>query len=323
METPPKIEANFVSPEESGVEKEKPPILETAKLELAEMDQEMGEFLSELEIAEKNTDDEKLRKQIKELKNEAMWTADWWAGNIYAFTELVVGEGINFSAIEQIKESQKQETFEEIRERAKKELEENGITSEQRKTYKPVVNDFLAKGIEPYSYDDGVLDKILAMPDHLFGLSPGIESDKTRYDAWRFYLGKPQKNNTFGLSNYRPAKEQEMKESSSQEYFYSINGFWDSYFDKEKPQEKIKELVKEIKGIDGSGRMIVAHDRYKTIMGAFSFRLSEDEKGSYIAYDDIWDIAAFPENQKGFFGKPFHIYDRLYYDPETYDPIYE
>lgn len=46
----------------------------------------------------------------------------------------------------------------------------------------------------------------------------------------------------------------------------------------------------------------------------FTLSTGQDEKGPYVSYYDIWDL-----NMPGAsrVGKPFELYDRIYYDPET------
>jgi hypothetical protein len=293
---------------------EQQPFEKQAETSLTEMNEEMGKFLGELDALEKGAENvagdegEKLREQIKELKNEAKWTADWWAGNILAFTNLVVGDGINFPAIEKMKEETKQETFEEMKERAKKELAENGVTSEQMKTYQPL-NKILQQGIEPFSYN--LTEKIINLFPNIFHLRSKADFLKKRDDAWKMYLGIQQENNTFEISDFNPDNPQ------SDEYCYKLKDFWKIFSDVEMP---IPTLIQKLVAKGGTATPI---DTTCGVMGNYSIKLGQDEKGSFIAYSDVWDIKSFPENEKGFFGKPFHIYDRLYYDPETYEPIFE
>jgi hypothetical protein len=331
---PKKIEAQSASALWSyGEAKEKPPIIETAEQALVEINEEMGEFLGELDTAEKNAENfpgeegEKLRTQLGSLRKEAKYTADWWAGNIYVFTELVVGDGINFPATEKIKEENKQETPEEMRERAKKELAENGITSEQIQTYKPGISETLRRGINPIGYD--FVEKIIEfIPNLIIGNDISENhffTDETydnRQDAWRLYLGLPQKNNTFEISDYCPQGELGLEQFSSNEYCYKISNFWELFSEGEE-SDIIPILIKNIEQEEVKGKVYTSPDNFAGIMGMYSLHLGEDEKGSYVAYSDIWDLAVFPENEKGFFGKPFHIYDRLYSDSETYEPIFE
>jgi hypothetical protein len=318
---------------------EQQPFEKQAEKSLVEMNREMGEFLGELDTLEKNAENaageegEKLREELKNLRKEVVFSADWWAGNIYAFTELVVGDGINFPAVETLRQAQgKEETFEEIKERAKKELAENGITSEQARTYNPV-NAVLKRGIVPFDYRPKNKIKEL-IPNLIFGSEDlkfsdvSAEKVNSRQDAWRLYLGIPQKNDTFGISDYQPNKEKGDGEGSVEPYCFKLKTFWEKYLEGgfsyvnatlSAYHSFVVSLL--IENIQKAGGVFITDDVYVAVMGAFSFHLGEDEQGKYIAYSDVWDLNVFPENEKGFFGKPFHIYDRLYYDPETYEPL--
>ncbi len=190
-------------------------------------------------------------------------------------------------------------------------------------------------------------------------------------DAWRLYLGMPQEDNTFGISDYQPSRSKDDK------YYFKIKGFWDdfeSYLKKRndrdfkevtdaltkvaKNQQELEELVdkwattdeeKEAgeyikKGLPFSGNGLRDYieflssepgkkmdvksevrngDKQDDIMFHYTMSCGQDEKGCYIAYYDKWDLASFfSENivTKGV-GKPFEIYDRLYYDPVTFEPV--
>jgi hypothetical protein len=316
---------------------EQQPFEKQAEKSLVEMNREMGEFLGEIETAEKSAENvageegEKLREQLKKLRKEAVFSADWWAGNIYAFTELVIGDNINFPAVEKIKESKKEETFEEMKERAKKELAENGITSEQARIYNPI-NAVLKRGIVPFGYHPK--QKIAEfIPNLVFG-SDNIKGDVSgenvnrRQDAWRLYLGIPQKNDTFGISDYTPNEEKKSGAIFSESYCFKLKTFWEKYLEvgfshinTTLPVWRSFVVSFLIERIQKEGGVFITDDEFTVVMGVFNFQLGKDEKGSYIAYSDVWDLNVFPENEKGFFGKPFHIYDRMYYDPETYEPL--
>ena len=59
------------------------------------------------------------------------------------------------------------------------------------------------------------------------------------------------------------------------------------------------------------------------LMAHYKLSLGQDEKGHYLSYYDVWDLDVPLEKGGGFFGKPFEIYDRIYYDPETFEIIEE
>ena len=53
---------------------------------------------------------------------------------------------------------------------------------------------------------------------------------------------------------------------------------------------------------------------YDRELGHFKMALGHDEKGYYISYHDVWNLE--PGGISLDFGKPFEIYDRIYFDPQ-------
>jgi hypothetical protein len=111
------------------------------------------------------------------------------------------------------------ETFGQMVARAKKELSEDGITSEQRKTYQPL-NEVIYEGVNPFFYEEseGKLrgDSVIpvqkikeAVPNLWYGRENRYDMSPSREDAWRLYLGIPQQADTFGVSDYRPGRGSE------------------------------------------------------------------------------------------------------------------
>lgn len=165
-------------------------------------------------------------------------------------------------------------------------------------------------------------------------------------DAWRLYLGLPQENQTFGISGYKPQRSQEDK------YYFKINKFWDDFFkggvslsweenniSMETPEDirhalssvskdNVQKAVEVIKRLGGEKQSIIVETEYLAVEGGdvmyhFTMALGNDEKGSYIAYYDKWDLASiFSQNvvTKGV-GQPLEIYDRLYYDASTFKVV--
>ena len=122
----------------------------------------------------------------------------------------------------------------------------------------------------------------------------------------------PQKNDTFGISDFRPSRSRDKK------YYYKINAIEfslaDPYLGKSK-MEAVRTIVIAIE--DRNGVFPWFHD----VMGNFQWTKGEDESGHYIAYYDRWDLDVPLERGEGFFGQPFEIYDRMYYDPITFEII--
>jgi hypothetical protein len=138
---------------------------------------------------------------------------------------------------------------------------------------------------------------------------------KTTEDAWRLYLGIPQAHNTFGISDYQPSKHKEVK------YYFKINDFFEKLF-QHYPYSSLPRsdtLRMYVLGI-GAKRHKIKKDQIAGIMGDYTMSIGEDEKGSYVSYYDKWDLDQIPIEKNGFVGKPYEIYDRLYYDPETFEP---
>lgn len=325
-----------------------------------------------------------LRKRIQALQERVQNTFDHYAGNATSFAKVVLLAGTplfisNYNAAEEasgLVKHEQHETFEEMVTRAKRELAENGITSEQRNA-RTVLSESLYKNIYPWDYgferEGGrkripwlkaeeyiknafseipriglartndeiaaqnryfdVMDK-LSTPGTGIGILPKEDlrhlGFAAREDAWRFYLGLPQTSNTFDISSYQPSKHKETK------YYYKINGFWENLA-KQKSYNNIKDLIEHlatmprmsmdpktrklfpVKGYTGSS--VPEFLEPTQIMGEYFIDMGRDKKGSYIAYYDKWDLSASIEGTSGLLGKQFEIYDRIYYDPETFNPI--
>ena len=65
----------------------------------------------------------------------------------------------------------------------------------------------------------------------------------------------------------------------------------------------------------------VAKDNISAIMGGFKLSKGHDAQGDYISYYDRWDLEGSVEGKEGIIGKPYEIYDRIYYDPQTFEVI--
>lgn len=206
---------------------------------------------------------------------------------------------------------------------ARFELVHNGITREQRQTYKPIIAETLARGVDPmqgYKTETQHFWRDIVKGRNVEFWSRVGEKTDHEEDAWRMYLGMPQQHDTFGISQHRPTKARE-----STPYYYTLNGFLDNplglvageFSTIETPQEAIRSIVSQI---DIGGGRFVDNQRAGEPMGHFTWTRGADEKGSYISYYDKWNLD-IPMEQDGFIGKPFEIYDRLYYDPATFEPL--
>ena len=184
-----------------------------------------------------------------------------------------------------------------------------------------------------------------------FDLNPtsNPENQKALDDAWRLYLGLPQQYASFDVSEYKPAKDTENK------YYYKINKFWDSFLSQDlevsndfvdwkdlakltqEQREEFVRLYQASSGLKGKIELIRKFGKDAKIglqstqvgedggdvMYHYTVSLGEDERGSYISYYDKWDLASFLSQNvitRGV-GRPLEIYDRLYYNPTTFEII--
>ena len=136
------------------------------------------------------------------------------------------------------------------------------------------------------------------------------EDDPYSEDAWRMYLGLPMKYNTFSISDCVPSKSNELK------YYYKL------------PEEFEEELLKLV--IEDSvpiGRFsehtfsgfFGENSSLARVLGNFKVGKGSDEKGKYISYYDVYDLSPeIPSIGKipleKIIGKPFEIYNRIYYN---------
>ena len=226
---------------------------------------------------------------------------------------------VESSGVVEIKESQ--EDFCKRVKKAREELDNFGITKEQAEAYKELLSELVYNGVKPTGYL--FFDTTISfLPRLLLGrenAAPGRE------DFWRLYLGLPQQHNTFGVSDYQPSNSVENK------YYYKIHQFLNPYWktslgENVDAREALLGLVlfideRNIRGLPA----IYPEDGYEVM---YSYKLSKgkDDKGHYISYYDIMDLGVGIKgspDELGRVGKPFEVYDRIYYNPETFEVIDE
>ena len=230
-------------------------------------------------------------------------------------------DNTQISTPQSLSETNTLESFSEMKARAKRELKCDGITSEQREAYISGISELLYRGILPLNYYP--YDKLKEFIPNIIWHRREL-ANNGREDAWRFYLGLPQTSNTFTISDYKPSLSREDKYYYSIEDFekktvFSIEGFLPFFNDGKEYVISQDFLIDANGGIGGS-----------FIMGQYKVSKGQDEKGYYLSYYDIWDLVGFEdkdfnlagiEGEEGVFGKPFEIYGRIYYDPETFEVL--
>ena len=206
-----------------------------------------------------------------------------------------------------------------------------GTTVEQRRrAYLPRISETLLQQIAPNTYAaNDIKDTIKKFFNPFYKPDPTKPEQKGRAslaamdrgwqgseDAWRLYLGMPQINDSFTISKYRPSN------AKTNSHYYAFNrdldkgdlGIWPT------DPEAIKEIINDIDNLNQSGEgghKVGISPQTSYTLGSYQVSKGKDSKGHYLAYYDIWDLHV-PHADK--IGKPFEIYDRIYYDPETFMP---
>lgn len=191
-------------------------------------------------------------------------------------------------------------------------LQQHGITNEQRQGYFPVLSKAISSAIPPSGYFDvnaeevGRALKSIVLPEKV---SPRYEGTG-RQDAWRMYLGLPQENNTFRVSTFSPSISKE-----KDKVYFSINDF----------EKGLYRFEHFLRGKEQKALMEDFGADLPAFMGNFTVSKGQDERGHYLAYYDIWDLGQKSAQYalKAGLGKPFEIYGRVYYDPKTFKAIPE
>jgi hypothetical protein len=167
---------------------------------------------------------------------------------------------------------------------AKKQLEQVGITSNQRKAYIPGVSDLLSEYVYPYGYGGARNNKVSQTFKNIIQnkTNSNIIKDenawnpdgivKNRLDAWRMYLGKPQQNNTFRMAETAPVNHSSYTpEQLKKMDILSVN------HEKQLLPDKFETDVL----LDP-----ITVSRDNVVMGGYNRRLSS----SGLEYNDIWDL---------------------------------
>ena len=191
-------------------------------------------------------------------------------------------------------------------------LRETGITDEQLQGYNEF-RDRVVNNIYPVGYGDiGMRMKqiITNTPDQRIENNYPNTFSNTQGDALRLVMGKPQINNSFTISKYAPTI---IKDGNNKTYYTHRD--MQTVFDDILYNFNNGRIKKERQVID-SGLQVAA------AMGKFTIDFGKDDRGEYISIYDINDYApigqygkqnALQANAVIPVGKPFEIYDRVYY----------
>lgn len=134
-------------------------------------------------------------------------------------------------------------------------------------------------------------------------------------DAWRVYLGLPQLHGSLEPSQHRPSRSSDQNAT-----YFRLREFPE----KRSALGGTPELRDLIQLASEGGTADI-----NPTLGNYTIGLGEDEKGKYLSYYDRWDLD--PQALSGSVvssaanyvadrvGTPYEVYDRIYYDPETYE----
>ena len=193
-----------------------------------------------------------------------------------------------------------------------------GITSAQREAYVPGISDALEKYIYPQGYS-GFGESKLSQIMKAIKYGKREKALPAREDAWRLYLGKPQKSNTFRMAETNPINHPAYttKQLSNMD-IYSIN---DRYIDDDieynnlhgigpnlisegsigNPENQAWRLEQNLKILTNP----ISQGYHGPVMGGFNRRLGPQG----LEYNDIWDLEPELFGKKikidKFIGKPF------------------
>lgn len=165
-------------------------------------------------------------------------------------------------------------------------------------------------------------------------------------DAWALYLGLPQKFGTWQVSPYTPSqsKDPSVTYLRSPEIWHDLMG-WNLlpadhdptnarpvFSDSDGTVRRILELIGPSGKTVVSGGNLMDQEGWgpdgefmtSTVpfaLADFTLSIGSDKRGPYISLYDVWDLDRIPGADN--VGQPFEIYDRLYFDPNTLQPIWD
>lgn len=132
-------------------------------------------------------------------------------------------------------------------------------------------------------------------------------------DALNLTMGLPQKYNSFSVSSYKPTISKNKNIT-----YYSLNEdkIQNNILQNALNQDLKENESKQVHSIDNPNQT-----EQEGALGTYTISRGKDDRGDYISYYDINDYSPFKEYEPGKgkggmvspFGKPFEIYDRLYF----------
>jgi len=227
----------------------------------------------------------------------------------------------------------------------KRQLQEVGITSLQRKGYFPGASEIFSEYITPYGYDNAI-KRILNIPERILkGKSNSNllvddlseiyyqpdKLSKPRYDAWKLYSGMPQKHNTFRIAETSPVNHPSYTQKQLNELEkFSLNNeknllmdlpnefdhYHYEFMDNNSLLDNVTKLQTELQDInDLQKRGIdfpVSDFGATNVMGGYNRRFFDNK----MEYNDIWDLDLGGLKVEKYYGKPFLSHGQIEYSLE-------
>lgn len=132
------------------------------------------------------------------------------------------------------------------------------------------------------------------------------ENINASQDAYNLFLGEPQEHNSWTISKYRPS----VGKDTGKNYFALKDN-------SEIVNDLFKYNNKDFIDSPETERFVKGSHVGQASLKNFKYSKGKDEKGNYVSYYDVNDYG----NPLDAVGKPFEVYDRVYYDPTTRKPV--
>jgi hypothetical protein len=167
---------------------------------------------------------------------------------------------------------------------------------------------------------------------------------KAQEDAWAIWLGLPQPFGSFDVSPYKPSRS-----TNRNQIYLRLPSLWSALantpldrdplaFGLDTAEFRSRSRAANDLRVNSNGirnmlnyigdkdKVIVSGDDLATsdlkpgaALANFTLARGQDDRGHYISYYDIWDLHTPGAGSR--IGRDFEIYDRLYYNPKTLEPI--
>jgi hypothetical protein len=131
---------------------------------------------------------------------------------------------------------------------------------------------------------------------------------KVDEDAWAFFMGVPQEKNSITKSKYKPSNAKD----TLKQYYTLRNGysnFEDMVLDDANRMFNPQDETAKDNTISNNRNKVVGRTNFYPLENA-TYTKGKDDRGDYYSIYDVYDFSV-PFEEK--IGKPYEVYDRVYY----------